>query len=261
MASSDRSIFDAALAAIDPHEMARKDLRKNLPKRFWKEVTVSEVDGGFAILLDGRPTRTPNQRPVLLSNASHAEKVADEWRKVGEFLDPSEMPLTRIVNSTIEGVKNTMAETAADLAKYAGTDLLCYRATSPTRLVERQMALWDPPLDWALERHRWRFNLAAGVMHVPQPQETLISISDRAQAITNPFYLAALHVVTTLTGSAILAFALAEGPFSAEDIWTAAHVDEDVQMAIWGQDEEALARRARRFSEFQAAALFLAEQK
>ncbi len=260
MASSDGSIFDAP-PPIDPHAMARRDLQKSLPKRFWKEVSIVEGEGGYGILIDGRPTRTPNKQTHSLPSSVLAEAVAAEWRNVGEFLDPNAMPLTRILNTAMEGVAPRLIETADDIAKYAGSDLLCYRATSPVRLVEKQNELWDPVLDWALEKHRWRFNLAAGVMHVPQPQETLTEIQDHVRKITDPLRLAALHVATTLTGSAILALALAEKAYSAETIWTAAHVDEDVQMAIWGQDEEALARRARRLSEFEAAATFLAVQK
>ena len=257
MTTSDRSIFDAAIAAIDPHEMARKDLRKNLPKRFWKEVTVSPVEGSFAVMLDGRPVRTPTRRAFLIPNAVLAVQIANEWRAVGEFLDPAEMPLTRIANSALEGVVDRLHETADDLAKYAGSDLLSYRATDPARLVDRQNEAWNPVLDWARAHQGWQFNLAEGVMHVAQPAETLDAVRHAARAITDPMELAALHVTTTLTGSAVLAFALRAGAFSVEKIWTAAHVDEDVQMAIWGADDEALARRARRWSEFQAAAVFL----
>ncbi len=257
MTSSDRSIFDAAIAAIDPHEMARKDLRKNLPKRFWKEVTVSPVEGGFSVMLDGRPVRTPTRRAFVVPKAALAEPIAEEWRSVGEFLDPAEMPLTRIVNSALEGVVDRLQETADDLAKYAGSDFLCYRATDPARLVERQNEAWDPLLEWAREHQGWQFNLTEGFMHVVQPPDTLHAVQAAARAITDPLELAALHIATTLTGSAILAFALRAGAFSSHEIWAAAHVDEDVQMAIWGADEEALARRARRWSEFQAAATFL----
>lgn len=257
MTTSDRSIFDAAIAAIDPHEMARKDLRKNLPKRFWKEVTVSPVEGGFSVMLDGRPVRTPTRRAFVLPQATLTEQIAEEWRKVGEFLDPAEMPLTRIANAALEGVVDRMQETADDLAKYAGSDFLCYRATDPARLVERQKEAWNPVLDWARERQGWQFNLTEGFMHVAQPAETLQAVQEAARSISDPLELAALHVATTLTGSAVLAFALRAGAFSVADIWAAAHVDEDVQMAIWGTDDEALARRARRWSEFQAAAIIL----
>ena len=257
MTTSDRSIFDAAIAAIDPHEMARKDLRKNLPKRFWKEVTVSPVEGGFSVMLDGRPVRTPTRRAFVLPRAVLTEQVAVEWRKVGEFLDPAEMPLTRIANAALEGVVDRMQETADDLAKYAGSDFLCYRATDPARLVERQKEAWNPLLDWAREHQGWQFNLTEGFMHIAQPADTLQAVQEAARAITDPLELAALHVATTLTGSAVLAFALRAGAFSVADIWAAAHVDEDVQMAIWGTDDEALARRARRWSEFEAAATIL----
>jgi chaperone required for assembly of F1-ATPase len=256
MPASDGSIFDAP-PPIDPHAMARRDVQKSRPKRFWKEVSIVESEGGYGILIDGRPTRTPNKHPHRLPSLALAEALAAEWRGVGDYLDPNDMPLTRILNTALEGVAPRLNETADDIAQYAGSDLLCYRAISPVRLVEKQNALWDPVLDWALEKHRWRFNLAAGVMHVPQPQETLVDIQDHIRKIADPLRLAALHVATTLTGSAVLALALAEKAFRAEAIWTAAHVDEDVQMAIWGQDEEALARRARRLTEFNAAALFL----
>lgn len=257
MTTSDRSIFDAAIAAIDPHEMARKDLRKNLPKRFWKEVTVSPVEGGFSVMLDGRPVRTPTRRAFVLPRAVLTEQIAEEWRKVGEFLDPAEMPLTRIANAALEGVVDRMQETADDLAKYAGSDFLCYRATDPARLVERQKEAWNPVIDWAREHQGWQFNLTESFMHVAQPAETLQAVQEAARSISDPLELAALHVATTLTGSAVLAFALRAGAFSVADIWAAAHVDEDVQMAIWGADDEALARRARRWSEFLAAAVFL----
>lgn len=243
---------------IDPVAMARKDLQKSLPRRFWKEVSVEVTPQGYAIRLDGRPTRTPSRKELLLSNRVLAESVAQEWREVGEFLDPAQMPLTRIVNSALDAVSDRMEDVALDLANYASSDLLCYRAAHPDALVQRQNLHWNPVLDWAKDTYGWRFQLAEGVMHIAQPDETLEAVNAHALSIQDPVALAALHVVTTLTGSALLAIALKEGAFGPTAIWNAAHVDEDVQMEIWGQDEEAMARRAVREAEFKAAATLLA---
>jgi len=254
------SSFDPqkAAPAIDPIAMARKDLQKSLPRRFWDQVTLQETQNGFAILLDGRPTRTPSRKEFVLANRVVAEAVAEEWREVGEYLDPAQMPLTRIVNSALDAVSERMDDVALDLANYASSDLLCYRAAHPEALVARQNLHWNPVLDWARDTYGWRFQLAEGVIHIAQAEETLQSVKTHALALKEPVTLAALHVVTTLTGSALLAMALKDGAFGPTAIWNAAHVDEDVQMEIWGHDEEAMARRAIREAEFKAAATLLA---
>lgn len=256
MSSSSHSTPDGK--PIDPVAMARKDLQKSLPRRFWKEVSVENMPNGFSIVLDGRPTRTPSRKELLLTNRVLAETLAEEWRAVGDYLDPAQMPLTRIVNSAIDAVAERMEDVALDLANYASSDLLCYRAAHPDVLVQRQNLHWNPVLDWARDTHGWRFDLVEGVMHIAQPDETLKMVKAHALAIREPVTLAALHVVTTLTGSALLAIALKEGAFGPTAIWNAAHVDEDVQMDIWGKDEEAMVRRAVREAEFKAAATLLA---
>lgn len=244
---------------IDPVAMARKDLQKSLPRRFWKEVSIAPHAQGYALHLDGRPTRTPARKELTLGNRVLAEAVAQEWREVGEFLDPAQMPLTRIVNSALDGVADQMIAVADDLPRYASSDLLCYRASHPEKLVEQQNLHWNPVLDWAKATHQWHFYLAEGIMHIAQPDETLEAVQAHARAVQDPVTLTALHVVTTLTGSALLAIALKEGAFGPTAIWNAAHVDEDVQMEIWGYDDEAMARRAVREAEFKAAATFLTD--
>lgn len=243
---------------IDPIAMARRDLKKSLPKRFWKDVTCVAEENGFAIHLDGRPTRTPARAPLILPTRALAEIAAEEWREVGEFIDPASMPITRIVNSALDAVVKRQSDVAEDCARYAGSDLVCYRAEDPQRLIERQSLHWDPVLAWAKDTHGWRFTLAGGVVHVAQPEETLSSVKTHLHAITHPVRLSALHVVTTMTGSVLLALSLAEGAFGPTAIWNAAHVDEDVQMEIWGRDTEALERRKHREVEFRAAATILA---
>lgn len=243
---------------IDPHAMARRDLKKSLPKRFWKEVACVAEENGFAIHLDGRPTRTPARAQLVLPNRVLAEIVAQEWRDVGELIEPATMPVTRIVNTAIDAVSKRTVEVADDCARYASSDLVCYRAEEPLRLVERQSLHWDPVLAWAKDTYGWRFMLARGIIHVAQPEETLASVRNHLHRIDHPLRLSALHVVTTITGSLLLALSLAEGAFGPTAIWNAAHVDEDVQMEFWGQDDEAVERRKLREAEFRAAATILA---
>ena len=72
------------------------------------------------------------------------------------------MPLTRLLNSAIDGVARTMAETRAEIARYAGSDLLCYRAEALETLAERQAEAFDPTLRWAAETLGARLRIAAG---------------------------------------------------------------------------------------------------
>ena len=243
---------------IDPVAMARKDLKTSLPKRFWKEVSLGpHEEGAFALLLDGRPARTPARRVLAFENHALAELLRQEWADVGAVIDPAHMPLTRLVNSGLDGVSQQIEAVQQDAARYAATDLLCYRAEHPEKLVLRQRASWDPLLAWVNERYGVQLVTGAGVMFVTQAPDTILRLQQAVQAIAQPLPLAAFHALTTLTGSLVLALALAERASSLAEIWALAHLDEDFQMEIWGQDEEALARRIQRFYEAQAAASLL----
>lgn len=235
----------------------KDSVRKPLPKRFYTAVTVAERDGGWCVLLDGRPVRTPARRPQHLPTSDLAAAVAAEWETQADVIDPARMPLTRIINSAIDAVTGREPEVAADVVKYAGSDLLLYRAEGPAALVARQAAHWDPVVRWAEGRFGGRFILAEGVMPVTQPEKTLQSVA-RAVAGYSALSVAALHVMTTTTGSALLALAHAEGAISAAAAWAAAHVDEDHQIELWGADAEAEARRASRQADMQAASRILA---
>ncbi|MFO1116770.1 MAG: ATP12 family protein [Beijerinckiaceae bacterium] len=249
------SDFFVAPAERDPLRAAQETMRKALPKRFYKDVSVAPRDGAFAILLDGRPMRTPAGNAFALPTQAVADLVAAEWRAQGETIDPATMPVTRLVNSGLDGVARDPAGVAADIVKYSGSDLVCYRAGEPDSLVAAQSASWDPALSFAREKLGARFVLAEGVMFVDQPTE---ATSAFARAVApyeaSPLKLAALHSLTTLTGSALLALMVAEGAREAEEAWAAAHVDEDHQMRLWGADHEALAKRAARFTDMKAAA-------
>lgn len=234
----------------------REPLRPPLPKRFYTAVTVGEAPGGWAVLLDGRPVRTPRKLQLVVPTRALADAIAAEWGAQGERIDPATMPLSKLAITAIDGVTGTKAEVAADIVRYAGSDLLCYRAEAPDTLAVLQATAWDPVLAWLEAETGARFFLAIGVMPVVQSDGALARVADLV-APFDPFALTALHVMTTLTGSAFLALAVAKGRLSVEDAWIAAHVDEDWQIARWGIDVEAAERRARRHAEMQAAARFL----
>lgn len=231
-----------------------------LPKRFYAAATAgAPTDGGFRILLDGRPVRTPAKAELLLPTKALAEAVAAEWAAQGTHVDPATMPMTRIVNSALDGVVPRRAEVEAEIVRYAGNDLVCYRAEAPAALAERQAAAWDGIIDWAASDLGVALRTGQGIAHVPQPPELAGAVGARLARLP-VLSLAALHVITTLTGSALLALAHAAGRISAEDLWTAAHVDEDFQIEKWGWDAEAEARRERREGEMRAASRIICLQ-
>jgi chaperone required for assembly of F1-ATPase len=238
----------------DPIRRAQSAMKRDLPKRFWKEVSLGAHEHGHRILLDGRPVKTPSKRELTLPRPALAEAVAQEWRAQERHLDPATMPVTRIANSIIDFVADRAAEVAADAVKYAGSDLLCYRATGPDRLVERQAAAWDPLLDWADETHGAKLLVAEGVMHIPQDGDALRALARVVDGL-DPWTLGGLHVLTTLTGSLVVALAFVEGRLDRNDAWNIAHLDEHWSLELWGGDDEAEARLARRRIEFDAAAV------
>lgn len=236
-----------------PMRSAQTGMRPTLPKRFYKKAAVEARDGQYVLTLDGRPAKTPTRKPLAVPTRALGEAMAAEWAAQGDEIDPNTMPITRIVNSTIDGVEPRQAEVVDDLARYAGSDLLCYRAGDPERLAKAQEAAWRPVLDWVRDTHGARFALAEGVMHVEQPAETVAAIRRAIEQVKSPFGLAALHVMTTLSGSVLLALAHADGLLDADGAWNAAHVDEMFQEGLWGEDLEAMERRRRRKADFDAA--------
>ena len=241
----------------DPVRKAQELMRPKLPKRFYKDVTTELRDGGHVVLLDGRLVKTPGKLTLALPDARLAEAVAEEWRAQKVHIDPGTMHLTRIVNSGLEAVPGKHGQVADEIAGYAGSDLLCYRAETPQRLVEQQAQHWDPVLSWVEGTFGARFTLAAGIIHVAQSQEALAAIRKAVGAYA-PMELAALHTATTLTGSVLLALALAHGRLDTDAVWAATFVDEDWNISVWGEDAEAARMRARKRAEFDAAAFLLA---
>lgn len=245
----------------DPMAAARRNMRPALRARFYQAATAGEGASDFPILLDDRPVRTPARRVLAAPARTLAEAIAAECNAQEKVIDPAAMPLTRLANSIIDGVADAPAPVAAEIEKYLGADLLFYRAADPEGLVAVQRRHWDAILDWARETLGARFLLAESVMHVTQPGEAIAAamtaVPRHATEASDHWRLGALNVVTTLTGSALLALALAAGRLSVEDAWAAAHVDEDWNMQFWGRDELALQRRAYHFAEMAAAATVL----
>lgn len=242
----------------DPVRAAQANMRPARLKRFYREATLGEVANGFTLLLDGRSAQTPGKRPLVLPNHALGEIIVAEWRGQGEFIAPAQMPLTRLANSALDGVAGAMAATRAEIAGYAASDLLCYRAVEPEELVRRQAAAFDPILAWAAQNLGAEFRIVQGIMPLAQPGASLAVIADVLAPIESPFVLAALHVATSLCGSTLLALAQARGVVSAGEAWRIAHIDEDFEISAWGEDAEAQARRAARWLEMQAAAQILA---
>ncbi len=222
-------------------------------KRFWKHVA---IDAERVVTLDGRPVRTPGRVPLTLPTDALAEAVADEWRAVEGTIDPRGMPLTGLANAAIDRVAPDPATFAASLAAYGESDLLYYRAESPDPLIARQIAAWDPWLDWARTRYDVHFETTAGIIHRAQPSATLARLAEAVRAL-DPFHLAGLSPAVTITGSLLLALALAERAGDPDTLWTAANVDEDWQAELWGQDALAAQALANKRREYDAAVTFL----
>ncbi len=253
-----RSLLPTHGEAIDPVAMARRDLVKNFPARFYKEAGVAARDGGFAVTLDGKVARTSKQTPLVFPNEALARAVAAEWAAQTGVVNPGSMPLTRLANAAYDGVAHEMAATRAEIVKYAGSDLLCYRAAGPASLVAAQSDAWTPVLDWAGDALGARFVLSEGVMFVEQPAGSIEAARALIEPVDDPLALAALASMTTLMGSVLLALAIWREFMSPEAAWRAAQVDEDFGIATWGVDAEAADRRARRWAELEAAARLLA---
>lgn len=248
-----------AMSDPDPVRRAQIQMKRPLPKRFYKAATSGAVEGGYGILLDGRPVRTPAKKLLAVPALAIAERLAAEWDAQAEEIDPAKMPVTRLVNTAVDGVSANLDAVFEEILRFAGTDLLCYRADSPEGLVARQREGWDPLIRWAADAKGARFILVEGVMHREQPPQALVAFSAALDAWRDPLALACLHTVTTLTGSALIALALAEGVVNAERAWTLAHIDEDWQIEHWGTDEEAFRRRELRREEMDVAAAVLSE--
>jgi len=240
----------------NPMDKAQQLARPPLPRRFYEHATTGPHEAGFAVLLDGRVARTPARKALAVPRRDIAEAMAAEWEAQSGEIDPATMPLTRLVNSALDRVSGEMAAVRNDIGKHAASDMTFYRAEGPQSLIDAEERLWSPILAAAERALGVRFVLAQGIVHVAQDPAVAAAVG-RAVAPFDALRLAALHSMTTLTGSALIALAVARGELTPAEAWTAAHAGEDWQMAHWGRDDAALAERAERWREMEAAALVL----
>ncbi|HXR87628.1 MAG TPA: ATP12 family protein [Stellaceae bacterium] len=226
-------------------------------KRFYKEAQVVSVEGDFAVELDSKPLRTPEKRPLIVPTLKLAEAIADEWRGQGLTVRPLSLPFTRLVSTALDRVRPRRADVIAEIAKYATTDLLCYRADEPRELVERQEQIWQPLLDWVEARLDASFVVTQGITPLAQTPATLAAI-ERAVAAHDAMQLVALHLATTACGSVVLGLALLAERISAEEAFAAAQLDESFQIERWGEDAEQTKTRAALKEDIALAARFAA---
>jgi chaperone required for assembly of F1-ATPase len=222
-------------------------------KRFYKDVTVDETPNGFRFLLDGKPVQTPARQALVLPNRALAEALAEEWRAQGEEMQPLAMPLTRMINTVVDGVRAHRAETIAAILRFGENDLLSYRAEAPAELTRRQRQ-WDSWLDWAHKQHGARLNVTSGIGHVGQSPGALAAL-ERAIAAQDDYALTALHTFASITGSLVLGLAVLAGELTPAEAFSLSRLDEVYQAESWGTDAEAEARAARLAREVELAAM------
>lgn len=225
-------------------------------KRFFTTASTASVETGFSVLLDGKPVKTPAQYALIVPSRSLAEAIAAEWNAQREKIEPATMLLMKFANTVIDGVAGKMDKVRDSIASYTGTDLLFYLAEGPDDLVARQNRAWQPVLAW-LRKQGMDFKTTQGVIHIPQAQTSLAALAEKIKTY-DPFTLAALSSMTTLTGSACLSLAVIEDFLSVEAAWDAAHLDEDWQIEQWGPDDEITTKRSEKWKEMEAAARMLA---
>ena len=225
-------------------------------KRFYKQAVAKDAEGGFCVVLDGKPIRTPGGVTVLIPHRALADALAAEWEAQGAVMKPALMEINQLVNSAIDRIAVNPAAMVEEITAYAGSDLLCYRAEAPAGLVARQQEAWDPLLDWAGAHFGVRFAVTTGIVPISQDPRALQRIKADISS-DDPFQLSALRAVAGLGGSLILAMAVREGRLDAATAWRLAYIDEDWQREKWGEDSEAATARANACRAFTSAAHML----
>lgn len=226
-------------------------------KRFYREASVAPAEGGFGIRLDGKPLTTPAKAPLVVPSGALAEAIAAEWRSQGAEVKLDTLPLTRLASTAIDLVATRRVEVAAAIARYAGTDLVCYRAGHPPELARRQQEVWQPLIDWATLRYDAPLEVTSGVLPVAQSPATLRAFAAAVESFA-ALELAALHLATAACGSLVVALALVEGRLDVEAAFAASQLDESFEIEQWGEDAEQAQRRDALRDDMDLAHRFLA---
>jgi chaperone required for assembly of F1-ATPase len=225
-------------------------------KRAYKQVTTRPVDAGWGVVLDGKPMRTPGKNELVVPSEALAAAIAAEWDAQQDEIRPAAMPLTRLAATAIDRTAAQRDQVVDEIAGYAGTDLLCYRADHPPALAAREQAVWQPLIDWATSRYDAALAVTSGVIPTRQSPVVLKAFAAAVAAHDN-FRLTALHALTTACGSLVIALAVMEGQFDAAEAFAASQLDETFQIEQWGEDAEAAARRDALAADIAASARFL----
>lgn len=210
-------------------------MAKSMAKRFYKTVTVDESDG-WRVLLDGMQLRTPGKLKLVVPSKDLAEKIAAEWEAQSEHINPSIMPVTRLVNVAVEQTSSRRSDLVAEARRYAETDLVCYRAPEPRILKERQAKAWDEWVDWAANLGL-KFETTETLHAIEQPSASLATVERFAETL-NDFQLTLFVHLIAVYGSVVLAKAVMKEALSAEDAFDVSRVDAIYQIELWGEDEE-----------------------
>ena len=221
-------------------------------RRFYKKAEAQHSAEGWRVVLDGKPVRAPSGA-ALTAGPRIIAAVAAEWEAQQETINPGAMPVTRAVNTAIDRVAPNRAAVEQDVAAYGGSDLICYRAESPPSLIEAEAAAWNPLILWAREALGAELRAVSGLTHAPQSDEALAACAAAVSAESD-IGLVALHELTTLAGSLMIALAVRRGRLTAEEGWALSRIDEEHQAAQWGRDAEAEAAAAIKAQAFADAA-------
>lgn len=225
-------------------------------KRFYKSVGVAAEDAGFSVRLDDRPVKTPAKNQLLLPNRPLADAIAAEWDEQPEDIDAHGMRLTRLANSAIDRVTEHRQAVMAEVAGFADTDLVCYRADEPASLAQRQEEGWGPLVSWAAEHHGIDLVITTSLLPIAQSDGSAKAVQSAIGAF-DEFSLAGLHLVTSACGSVVLGLAVADGRIDGAIAWELSLIDETFQIDEWGEDPDATKRRAGLLEDITAAAEYL----
>jgi len=235
---------------LDPNVAARKGFRESEErlKRFWTLADVRPEAEGWLVVLDGRAPKTPAGSRFVLPTEAVARLVAGEWGAQGEFIDPGTMPATRLTATAIDRVSQAREPVADEIAAFAGSDLLCYLAESPSSLVAEQEREWGAWRQWAATAHGIVLEPAQGIVHRAQDPQALARVRALALALDD-FALTGLATAVPLLGSAVLGLALQQGAIAGETAFDLSRLDEAFQERQWGADAEAALRTEARRAE------------
>ena len=227
------------------------------PKRVYREVAIDRLaTGQWQVRLDGKPAASPAGNVLRVPSAGLAEAIAQEWRSQSAELDPETMALTRLANTAIDRIEPDRRNAVAAILKFAGSDLLCFRASGPDLLVTRQSAIWDPLLDWARERYGINLQTVCGISPIRQSADDLAELESTLRLLGH-FALTGLVAAANILGSAVVALALMEKRVDAAEAFNAAELDAIYQAEIWGEHSEAISRNRKKRDELELISRFL----